>query len=349
MNSPTTPHHAVTVDPLSLLQRVREAAVLANPAKPLSVSQRVFDAAAEAVRSGRERSADHADLPRAKRIAERLGLSWPDVLVVAHAPAAMQNQLLAVKARKPAASWLTEAGVRSALRLAAFRLGSDTLTLAEYRAQRQVLLRADRARWLHGGGLRLPSDEQVIAVAGSWDAALRLAGLQATSERRAERRSDAAPTLIDLLARFHDEYGVQPSARDLRAFARGNGVPYPSARSQRFSAAVGEWRRQRKAEGLPDPIVPTRVGGRGHKAPDYSRDVGAARPNEQRRDKWSRGDCVAAVGLYLADTAGRRTNQRGYADWAVTRPSAPAMSTIQEHGGWEAVRREAMGEQARAS
>lgn len=115
-------------------------------------------------------------------------------------------------------------------------------------------------------------------------------------------------------------------------------------RKQPFGVAVAEWVASRRDRGLPVPRVVTRVGGRGHKAPDYSADVGAARAGERRLAKWTRADCAAAVARYLAQLPnGERSTERGYADWAATQPTgtAPAMSTIISLGGWEAARREA--------
>jgi hypothetical protein len=335
------------MDSLMLLKVVREVSLLADPDEPTAVSQRSFD-------SARERSPDYTCPPRAKRIAERLRLSWPDVLTVAHAPDAEQNRLLGLRTRAARADWLggdPVAAVRPALRVVALRRGVETLTLAEYRAERNVILSADRARWMHGGALRLPTDEQIIAVAGSWDAALRLAGLRALRERdTTERRSDAAPSLVDLLARFHNAHDFQPSARDLRAFARGNGIPYPRHVQQGFSVAVTEWRRQRQEQGLPKPRVVTRKGGRGRKAPDYSANIGAARAGEKRRGQWKRYDCVAAVSRYLAQLrSAERSTERGYRDWAAAQPhgTTPAFATVQEHGGWEAMRRDAIARNER--
>jgi hypothetical protein len=329
------------MDSLTLLKVVREVSLLAHPDEPATASQRSFD-------SARERSPEHDGLPRAKRIAERLRLSWPDVLNIAHATEAEQNKLLGLRTRAARADWLTRDGLRPALRVVALRREAETLTLAEYRAERNVILSADRARWMHGGALRLPTDEQVIAVAGSWDAALRFAGLRAPRERDAtERRSDAAPPLVDLLARFHDAHGFQPSARDLRVFARGNGIPYPRHVRKGFSAAVAEWRQQRQEQGLSEPRVVARKGGRGRKAPDYGADVGAARAGEKRRGQWTRDDCVAAVSRYLAQlTNGARSTERGYRDWTAAQPhdSTPAFATIQEHGGWEGIRRKAIAQ-----
>ena len=320
-----------------LLRGVREVAALARPDEPESVSQRVFDAA-------RERSAGHASLPRAKRIAERLGLSWREVVGVAYEHEARQNQLLAVKARERAQDWLTAEHVCVVLQLVAGRLGVDSVTTRDYRVDRARLLAGDRARPRTGRWLLLPDDEQIIACAGSWDAALRIAGLIETSERGEGQNHPGAPTLADLLERFHDEHGFQPSVRDLRAFARGNGVPYPSERSQRFGAAVAEWVASRRDRGLPDSRVVRRVGGRGNRAPDYSRDVGAARLGQRRRERWTRASCAAAVARYLEELRrGERSTERGYADWAAAQPrgDAPALATIQAFGGWETARREA--------
>jgi hypothetical protein len=310
---------------------------LAKPAAPEALSQRAFDAA-------RERSCAHADLPAARRITERLGLSWREVLAVAHENETRQNQLLAVKARSSPADWITVEHVVASLQLVAGRIGAESVTTGEYRAERARLLGADHARPRNDRWLLLPDDEQVIACVGSWDDALKLAGLAATRDRRTSRGRAGAPTLVDLLERFHDEHGFQPSARGLRAFARGNGVPYPSERAQRFGAAVAEWVASRNVRGLPEPRVVQRAGGRGKRAPDYSGNVGAARPGERRRAKWTRSSCAAAVAVYLAQLRrGERSTERGYADWLAAQPrgTAPAVATIQEFGGWEEVRREA--------
>lgn len=328
-----------------LLRSVRAVAALANPGEPTAVTQRAFDAV-------RERSADHAELPPARRITEQLGLPWRELLAVAHQREERQAQLVGVKTRaRPATDWLSAEVVAVAVRLVAARLGTESLTARDYRVERARLLAQDRARWRHGRGLLLPDNEQIIATVGSWDDALRQAGLRTRRERGLSRRP-SAPRLGDLLERFHQAHAFQPSARELRAFASGNGIPYPSERAQRFGAAVAEWVVSRRARGLPDPRVVTHAGGRGKRAPDYSRDVGAARSGEQRRRKWTRASCAAVVAQYLVQLPnGARSTQRGYADWANAQPrgAAPTMSTILEHGGWEAVRRETQQVAAGAS
>src|SRR5690348_980370 len=100
-----------------LLQGVREVAAIANPNEPESVTQRNFDAE-------RERSTAHAALPPARRITERLKLSWAKVLAVAHEPEGEQNRLLGLKDKaSSSADWLSEKHVAAMLRLVAGRLG----------------------------------------------------------------------------------------------------------------------------------------------------------------------------------------------------------------------------------
>jgi hypothetical protein len=325
------------MEPLLLLRGVRAVATLANPEQPNAATQRAFDAA-------RERSPEHVALPPARRITERLGLPWCEVLLVAHEPEEKQAQLLGVKVKASSdTDWITEEHVAAVLRLVASRLDVDTVSLNEYRVEREKMLSADRARWLHGRRLLLPTDNQIMAAVGSWDAALRLAELQAPRERGPTRKKPNSPTLVDLMERFHDAHGFQPSARDLEAFARGNGIPYPGARpNNAFGTARREWRERRHTAGLSAPRAVRHNGGRGNKAPDYSADVGAALPGERRRDEWDRDACVAAIGRYLAQLRpGERSTSRGYRDWASAQEHAPAMTTIQLHGGWETLRRQA--------
>lgn len=120
------------------------------------------------------------------------------------------------------------------------------------------------APWLHGGALRPPTDEQVIAVAGSWDAALRLAGLAASAPRPGRVRH-VVLARVAVIERFHDaatglyswiglrgdrvvvsSWPVWPGRRASRASRsyRGTGAPGPRRRvpgtrsGRRRSAAV---------------------------------------------------------------------------------------------------------------
>jgi hypothetical protein len=334
------------MDQLALLRCVREVAAVANPDDPAATTQRAFDDA---------RGFSTTSLPQAKRIAEHLSLSWRDVLAVTLAPESEQNKLLGVWTREARADWLTREGVRSALRVVALRREATSLTTGEYRTERTAMLVADRRRWMHGGGLRLPTDEQIIAVTDSWDAALRLAGLAVKVPRA--RVAQVVLTRVEVIERFYEHYSKRPSRPELEAFARGNNIPMRAERDRKWSAIVAEWERLRRERGLPPPRVAPRLPGRPTpkrqrtRTAHYGQDVGAARPGEQRiMGKWTREKCAAAVACYLAQLPkGARSTERGYADWAASQPrdSVPAMATIQEYGGWEWVRREASGLLAR--
>ncbi len=100
------------------------------------------------------------------------------MLAVALEPAERQNHLLGLKKPEADADWLTDDGVRSALRGAALRLGQETVTEKDYHVERKKIAAADRRRRRHGGQLRMPSYKEIKRKAGSWSAALRLAGLK---------------------------------------------------------------------------------------------------------------------------------------------------------------------------
>jgi len=321
------------MEQLLLLQGVREVSRLACPSSPQAASQRAFDAA-------RGRST-FSDLPAARNIARQLGLSWAKILSVAHEPDATVAQELGRKQRSAEEGWLRDEHIIYALRAVALRLGRQSLSLSQYRSEREQMLAADRTRFLHGRQLILPSDTQVIAHTGSWPEALRLAGLEEADASEGRR----SPSLVALLERFHEHYGVRPTFADLEAFAAGNGIRFPATRQQRFSEALAEWRAKRSEEGLPEPAEPPRK----RERPDYSRDVGAARSDEHRQH--SRRDieeCVAWMRRYLEGLpAGVRSTQRSYRDWAREQDGAPGASTIGRQGGFMHVRKLAQ-EQMRA-
>jgi hypothetical protein len=275
-----------------LLQGVREVSALASPSEPQAVSGRAFDRALTG-------SHEHADLPAARQIARELKLTWPEVLEVAHAPERLRSSLLDLKARGNAPpGWLTDERIRYALRLVARRLGVDSLTTIAYDAERKKLLAEDRRDWLHGRRLRLPSANVIRHATHGWDAAQRIAGLGTHAQQGHPIHQVIVPR-VEVMDRFHDHYGHQPSEVSLRDFARGNKIPMSTRGGRKHSETVAEWRQRRRDRGLPEPRV---VNHRLVKAPDYSADVGAAKPGEYpHRGKWGDEDyCVAWVAHHLA-------------------------------------------------
>jgi len=147
------------LDALMLLRGVREVASHADPENPVQVSQRRFDQA-------RPVSQSFASLPRAQRIAERLRMSWRDVLALAHAPERTHAHRLGRAQTEPAHDWLTRDLIAFAVRLVALRLEARSVGPIQYRTERAKLLREDYAAYLHGRQLRLPSEDQIrVAMA----------------------------------------------------------------------------------------------------------------------------------------------------------------------------------------
>lgn len=330
-------------DALKFLEGVREVAALVNPAEPETVTQRAFDAT-------REHSAAQADLPPARRITERLGLSWREVLAVAHAPENEQTKLLGLRHKAPSsAAWLSEKHVAAVVQLIAGRLGADTVSTNEYRVERKKVLAVDRARWRHGRNLLLPTAEQVMHATGSWDEALRFAGLREQRKPGAAWKKTNAPALPDLMERFYEAHGVQPTRPALQEWARASNIPYPSPqdRPNAFRHAREEWIERRRAAGEPDPKPPPHARGRPAAVrPDYSTNTGTPLPGERRRDFWDEDSCVAAVARYVAQLPpGKRSRStsRGYRAWSAEQEHAPTMTTIRYHcKSWEAARRKAL-------
>jgi hypothetical protein len=311
-----------------MLQGVREVSLQGAPKAPARVSQRAFDATCES-------SPSLPELPPARSIARQLRLPWLDVLRIAHEPPQTHAHRLGRALTRPEQNWLTKEHIAYVLRLVARSLGTNSVSPGEYRREREAMVAVDRSRYLHGRRLRLPTDDQIrAAVGGEWDAALALADLSTRAPH-----TGVGISTVDLLERCYEAHHAQPSAEELRRFARANRVPFQPDRKRTWNECVAAWKEGRQSRGLdvPDGLPP-----RGQR-PNYSRNVGAARPGERRRRDWSHAeDCVEVVMIYLADLGSRRSSKRGYQDWASRRADAPAPSAFDQHGGWGRIRARAL-------
>jgi hypothetical protein len=323
----------VALEPLLLLQEVREVCELADPQEPQLVSQRAFDNASQ-------NSARFNGLPAAKNIAKALKLPWSEALKLAHEPVSVHPHHLSKKHHDPRQDWLTDEYIGFALNLVAQRLGATTVTPKKYRVERDALLAADRKRWLHGRQLLLPSEDAIRSAAGTWDKALAIAGLAA---RPGVGRQDSAKYALpstEVLDRCYAAHGVQPTYGELQVFARSNGIPWNARDHSSWNECIADWKAKRKANGLPVPAgLPPRDG-----RPDYTVDVGASLPGERKRkNSWLNAeDCIVCVLRYLEQLKpGQRSTLRDYEIWVSTRDDAPNPSSLEQHGGWEKVRQQA--------
>jgi hypothetical protein len=316
-------------DPLALLDIVAAVAAAAPGADLQTVSQRTWDTA--------RGPAGHPDAPAARRIVEFIGLPWRKVCELAAAAPAQRSRSFGIALRQRDADWLTEDHVAFVLKVVARRLGLVTLTPDQYRREQQHMLAEDRARWMHGGQLRLPNEHQLAVAAGSWDRALALAELKPRQGVGGQRTRSRPAGIVHVLERCFAAHGTEPTIAELAAFAKANGIPFPrKERGRPYSDYVREWKDGRRAKGLPVPEGPPPK----RERPDYDQDVGAAAPGERRaRKRWDDVDeLVDWVARYLAQLGrGKRPSQRDYDDWASQQDGAPWSSTLTANGGLDAL------------
>jgi hypothetical protein len=269
-------------------------------------------------------------------------MPWGDVLALAHAPTERHAHLLGRRQTRSEQNWLTEDHIAYVLRLVARQTERPTLTPTHYRIERARMLALDHSHWLHGRRLRLPTDEQLHLAAGGWDHALALAGLNARPGLGDQGHGRLALGTVELLERCYAAHGTQPSALELRRFARANGVPWNPDKDRTWLESVAAWKEQHRAQGLPVPDGPPPRSDR----PDYTQPIGAAQAGEQRRHNWSRiDDCLPYVIAYLEQLApGERSTKLGYAAWASQQYQSPNTSAFDQHGGWEVLRRSAQAQ-----
>ncbi len=331
------------MQPRRLLQEVREVSRLADPANPVAVTQRAFDAA-------RAESETYAHLPSARAIARQLGWSWQKVLQVANSPAKTHGKALQAQEAYAQGS-LTAEYIAYALKLVAKRLDKTTVTESEYDAEIDAMLTENRKRWLHGR-LWLPSAAQIslftrlelygtssagTSSVGTWDRALELTGLELTENRNRKTTARPLPT-IELLERYHEQHGIEPTPRRLWKFAKDNDLPYAVIGSQkRWSKIIKLWRSKRAAQRLPAPGAPQ---------PTTSTEHALAllrvprQPKKTVHSLWgSRERCLDILIQYLEQIPkNKHATGRGYAAWAKQQPyRTPDLEAFKKHGGWAAM------------
>ncbi|WP_249011114.1 hypothetical protein [Conexibacter sp. DBS9H8] len=325
---------ASAFEPLVLLQMVCDIAETGGGVSPERISTRAWDQA-------RSLSETFPDAPSARRICEHLDLSWEKLRELAFLPSAAQRIALGKALNERQGSWLTPEYSDYVLALVARRVGVRTLSPSAYRVERARMLAADR-RSVHGGGLRLPTEDQIAAVAGSWDRALGHAGLSPRPARGHQPPRQRPLSIVEALERCYEHYETEPTSVELHAFAKANGIPLSRDRTRTWASYITEWKDGRRAAGLPVPDGPPPR----HLRWDYTQNIGAGRPGEQRRRRdQPRDDLIDWLVRYLDQLRPRQhSTERGYNDWAAGQTGAPSSSAFDNHGGWAALRSDAQAE-----
>lgn len=309
---------------------VAAVARVADPGRPAQVSQRAWDAA--------RASAGFADAPTAKQVSARLRLPWRGCLAIALASDLDLDQSLGRRFGEPDDPTLGVEAIRAALRTVALRLKKRTLSIADYTSERREMLSAVRRALLHPGELTLPTEGQIRRVAGSWEQALILAGL----EPRPTPAGSKGLSIVEALDLHLEAHGFLPSTRQLERFARAQGFALAKRRRcyadyfSELATARAEWGKWTPA------AVPTRGG---LPEPDYEADgmLPAAEPRPgRRRKRWTRPECVTALQLFLDELPpGARPTQRRYQEAARKRAEFPSLRSLQTHGAFSELLAEA--------
>lgn len=270
--------------PGELIEIVRVDSLIVSPAAPARVSQSAWD-------EGR-REAGRSDAPTARAITQRLGVTWPQLLRIAHGDPDDALRALGNAAADKGRKGLTLPLLAVALRQAAVRLGQEGLSRTDYRKARERIVAGARGTRSAGRVERMmPELTQIETVLGqnkmSWDDGLRMAGLELP-----ERTDNSGLDERGALGAFIEDLGKLPrSAKHLLDWARDRKVSVKYPKRAKFEAAVAEITRQRKRDGLPALLVAER---KEHRAVAATETSGPA----ARTPEWEKPEII--VGLARA-------------------------------------------------
>jgi len=300
-----------------LVDVVAAVARAAEPSEPERVSQSRYDAA--------RTSAGYPLAPSAKATAARLKMPWLEILALALDGRDVARSL-GYRFGTEEEEWFDEEAVRAALKTVALRLGKKTLTPVDYRLERERVLAAARG---HRDELAFPTEGQVESIAGSWEAALYLAGL---AERPAHPATRKGMTIVAALELCLETTGALPTKPELALWAAANGVSVAKREKGKswlsylaeLKAARDEWGKWTPAGSAPR-----------EQRPDFAQvpmTTPFASPPRHRR-RWTRDDCLEALARLLAELPSqRRLTLRAYQELARGRVDLPALSSLQRHG-----------------
>jgi len=210
------------------------------------------------------------------------------------------------------------------------------MSTSVYRVMRKRMQREDRRR-RHGGALFLPSVNQITEAAGSWRAALELAGLPTPNWRSGNRGLSVAEAL-DLC---FEQHRVLPSQRELlRTWRAAQDLPI-SRQSRSWEEELVAFRSRWQATGVTVPAsLPPK-----DQRPDYTLkhpnlpDLPGTHVRKRRRSESELVDCVV---VYLEDLSpGESARASGYRHWADQRPDQPSIGTLTRRSSWSKILTEA--------
>jgi hypothetical protein len=233
------------------------------------------------------------DTPLSASICRRLGLRWREVVSLALSPVRDWPRTVGMRRQVPLIAALSDEEIRQALRLADRLLGGSALRPAAYDEVMGAAKRRDRRRWMYGGQLFwVPNSDQIRHAAGSWGAALELAGLERPG-RVVARRGAAVVSVLDA---YVEETGqLAPVDFVIGEWRRKRGaVERTAGRLVRYEQELRSRRRQR---GQDTPAMNRRGGNH----PRLSQATHPPSPGEAHPQRWSWDTAVTVMGGLLCE------------------------------------------------
>jgi hypothetical protein len=168
----------------------------------------------------------------------------------------------------------------------------------------------------------LPGARQITTSAGSWEKALRIAGLDVPV-------SGAQPGLpiVEAIELCVGALGGLPSENLLRRFARVNAISVCGRGKKRWHEFVAEYLARGEAG---DGAVPSvRIGDKGQPLPLLPESVRSGLPSARGLKPWDEESCIEGLRLYDAalDSSDKRSLQH-YQSWSKGRDACPSTGVL---------------------
>ncbi|HWH45392.1 MAG TPA: hypothetical protein VNT32_11730 [Thermoleophilaceae bacterium] len=266
-------------------------------------------------------------MPSARQICRRLQRSWPVLLAGSLAPSGAAQRARSHARARPAV-WISRDYCAVALRAAARRYGTGSVSYGTYDLWRERQLAVSRRRQRHASGLEIPTAGQIETLFGSWGAALTYTGLEAPA---GALFADDPDELVErALVLCIETHGCLPTSKDLTVFARAHRLRLPRYEGWRRHVERTRERFGRDGRWFPPAPPPTSV------RPDYTRVVPEALRDERPPDYAADREAVIAalVGFLDSLETGERASFHRFKAYATLNPGQPGSSTLASHGGY---------------
>lgn len=295
--------------------------------EPEVIGRRRYNAAQAAIGSS---------APSAQGLVKRFGMPLSRVIDMALEPAETRMVLIAGDGSQLVATDLPTELMLKAVRAAQLQLGT-TPGAFEYDnwVERHIATRRRSGLLAY----QLPRSVTIISRLGSWETALRDAGILTPEDAAPNWRADraAAPSAVETLDRCIEETGVLPARAYFIKWCRRRDIPVGRELLE-WSALVDAVRLARTDRGASTPARATMT----RKSPPLPDEEECADRRRALRDYWTRERCLEALRRYR-DTylRGKPARQRHYRDCAKRDSKLPSCSTLQRHGKFQDLCREA--------